>query len=486
MALFKKNPSTPVILAAVVFTSAFLYWIFADPVRGLAARVPGMDNRPPQKPVSDSVFIGENFEALGREVIAAPGDWPRFRGTGFDNISTENVPVAETWDTTGPPVAWRLSLGEGYAGAAVHNGRVYVLDYNEKRKADMLRCFSLDSGRELWRRWYTVQFKRNHGYSRTIPAVTDKYVITIGPRSHVMCADPQSGALLWTLDLEKVFGIPGTVKGKITPEFYCGQCPLIDNGVAVFAPGGKAIMVGVDCSSGKVIWETPNPDSLRMSHASIIPMTIGGKKMYVYSAIGGVCGVSAEDGDTGRLLWKTTEWSPSIVVGSPVYIGNGDIAVFGSYGAGGAVVRVKAAGTGYDISVVGKHKSSEGLASEQQTPILKNDYLWCVLPENAGANKKQLACFRKSDLMSPVWTSGKENRFGKGMGPFIMRDDKLFLLDDDGNLYLFRIERSTATLLASHRVLDAIEAWAPMALAGKYLILRDQRNMLCIDIGKKN
>jgi outer membrane protein assembly factor BamB len=72
------------------------------------------------------------------------------------------------------------------------------------------------------------------------------------------------------------------------------------------------------------------------------------------------------------------------------------------------------------------------------------------------------------------------------MGPFVMRDDKLFLLDDDGNLYLFRIEGSKATQLANHRIMEAIEAWAPMALAGKYLIVRDQRNMICLNIGRNN
>jgi outer membrane protein assembly factor BamB len=261
---------------------------------------------------------------------------------------------------------------------------------------------------------------------------------------------------------------------------------LIDNNITVLAPGGKALMIGVDCSTGRILWETPNPDSLRMSHSSIIPVTFNGKRMYVYAALGGVCGISAEDGDKGRLLWMTKEWNPSIVVSSPVYLGDGQIAVFGSYGAGGAIIRITATGSGYDVRVTDKHKSSEGLASEQQTPILKGDNLWSVLPENAGNNKKQLVCYKKSDVINPVWTTGKESRFGKGMGPFMMRDDKLFLLDDDGNLYLFRIEGSKAALLAKHSVMAAVEAWAPMALAGRYLILRDSHNMMCLDIGAKN
>ena len=414
-----------------------------------------------------------------------PGNWPRFRGADIDNISKDETPLAESWDTSGPPVVWQVTLGEGYAGPAVHNGRVYVLDYNEKRKADMLRCFSLKSGTELWRRWYRVEFKRNHGYSRTIPAVTDDYLVTIGPRSHVMCLNPVNGNLLWTIDLEREYGVPGSIKGKITPEFYSGQCPLIDNNIAVIAPGGKALMIGVDCKTGKILWKTPNPDSLRMSHTSVIPMTINGKKMYIYAALGGVCGVSAEGEDTGKLLWKTTEWSPSITVASPLYLGNGEIAAFGSYGSGTAKIKISNDGSGYKATIVEQHKSSAGLASEQHTPILIGDNLWAVLPENAGALKRQLACFNKSDLITPVWSSGKENRFGKGMGPFILSKDKLYLLDDEGTLYLYRIEKSSATLLDSHKILEAIEAWSPMAMAGKNLIMRDAHNMLCLDISKK-
>jgi outer membrane protein assembly factor BamB len=472
--------------AIVAFVIAFFWWIFARPSYDVVDRIPGMDDRPPQKQISDSVVIGEYLDTLGTMDEIVPGSWPRFRGSDFDNISKDPTPLAEKWDTSGPALIWKTTLGEGYAGAAVFNGRVYVLDYNEKRKADMLRCFSLKSGNELWRRWYNVEFKRNHGYSRTIPAVTDKYLVTIGPRSHVMCVEPVSGRLIWSLDLEKEYGIPGTVKGKITPEFYSGQCPLIDNGTAVFAPGGKALMIGVDCNSGKVIWETPNPDSLRMSHTSIIPMTIYGKKMYVYAALGGVCGVSSGGDDMGKVIWKTLDWNPSITVASPVYLGDGEIAVFGSYGAGAARIKINRDGSGFKAVVSEQHKSSGGIASEQHTPILRDDHLWLVLPENAGILKKQLVCYDRTDIITPVWSSGKESRFGKGMGPYIMSGNKLFLLDDEGGLYLFRIENEKAVLVSSHRIMEAIEAWSPMALAGKYLIVRDAHNMLCLDIGKKD
>jgi len=473
------------ITAVTIFSVVLLWWILMPQPLDLTERIPGMDNRPKMEARSDTVVIGQFFDTLAQFDELIKGDWPRFRGKDFDNINKDTTPLAETWDTSGPAIVWRTTLGEGYAGPAVHNGRVYLLDYNERRKADMLRCFSLASGKELWRRWYYVDLKRNHGYSRTIPAVTDKYLVTIGPRCHVMCVNPISGDLLWTIDLEKEYGIPGTEKGRITPDFYTGQCPLIDKDVAVIATGGKALMIGVDCADGKVLWKTPNPDSLRMAHGSIIPMFFYGKRMYVYNAIGGVVGVSAGGDNVGKLLWKTLEWSPATTAASPVYLGNNEIAVFGSYGAGGARIAIGFDGSSYSASVKEQHKATNGMASDQQTPIIIGDYIWSVLPENAGPLKKQLVCYQKTDLLTPVWTSGKENRFGRGLGPYIVSGDKMYLLDDNGNLYLFRIKNNNAILLASHKILNGIEAWGPMAIAGKYLLMRDSRNLLCLNIGKK-
>lgn len=484
MSRFRRNNLFVTVIVAAVFTAAFFWWILVSAPFDLYARVPGMDNRPPMAIRSDSVIIGEFFDSVAQADEILPGGWPHFRGPDFDNINKDTVPLAEKWDTSGPAVVWKTPLGEGYAGPAVYNGRVYLLDYNERRKADVLRCFSLSSGKELWRRWYYVDLKRNHGYSRTIPAVTDKYVVTIGPRSHVMCTDPLTGKLLWTIDLEKKFGIPGRESGRITPDFFTGQCPLIDNNVAVIAPGVKALMIGVDCATGSILWQTPNPDSLRMSHGSIMPMIIHGKRMYVYNAVGGVCGVSADADDKGKLLWCTRQWSPATTAASPVYLGNNEIAVFGSYGAGGGKISVSFDGSKFSASVIEQHKATDGMASDQQTPVITGDFIWTVMPENAGALKKQLVCYNKSDLLKPVWSSGKENRFGRGLGPYILSGDKLFLLDDEGKLYLFRMNKSDVTLLDSHKILNGIEAWGPMAIAGNYLIMRDSRNLLCLNIGK--
>lgn len=147
-------------------------------------------------------------------------------------------------------------------------------------------------------------------------------------------------------------------------------------------------------------------------------------------------------------------------------------------------MRIDYDGSVYKAVLVESHKAMEGIASDQQTPVLIDDHVWSVMPENAGPLKKQLACYHRSDMRKLIWSSGKDLRFGRGLGPFIVKDDKLILLDDDANLFLFQLEGSKASMLSRYDILDGIEAWGPMAIAGNNLLLRDARNLVCLNIGK--
>ena len=92
-----------------------------------------------------------------------PGAWPRFRGPNFDAISNdESITLARKWPDNGPKLLWSVDVGEGYAGASILAGRVYILDYDQENKADAVRCLSLDDGREIWRYSYDVKIKRFH------------------------------------------------------------------------------------------------------------------------------------------------------------------------------------------------------------------------------------------------------------------------------------------------------------------------------------
>ena len=315
----KRNQHNIIIgTIAMIGVIVFVIWFTYDPVKDFSASLPGLDNRPPKTADSlEVILIGEKFNEYEAHISNLMGKWTRFRGADFDNIYKENIPLIDNWGD-GPKILWDVLLGEGHAAPVIYNGKVYILDYDENKKADALRCFALETGQQIWKRWYNVHVKRNHGMSRTVPAITDKYIVTIGPRCHVMCSDPQTGDFLWGIDLVKEYNAE-------VPFWYTGQCPIIDNDLAIIAPGGTSLVIAVDCATGEVVWKTDNPDQWKMSHSSIIPMTYGGKKMYVYAAVGGICGISAEGEDRGKVLWKTIDFAPAVVAPSPVVLDDGKI-----------------------------------------------------------------------------------------------------------------------------------------------------------------
>jgi len=78
--------------------------------------------------------------------------WPTFRGGSYDNVVHQSAALTSNLSSSDLPIRWSAQLGEGYAGAAIAHGRVYVLDYDKEKKSDSLRCFSLNTGEEIWRR----------------------------------------------------------------------------------------------------------------------------------------------------------------------------------------------------------------------------------------------------------------------------------------------------------------------------------------------
>lgn len=470
--------SINIILSVVsaVFIAVLIWWNIAGPSLDLGISLPGMDNRGKNESgEAEIINIGAFFARLSEKEEIFNDTWPRFRGTDFDNIKKSGIRLVDAFGPQDPRIRWKVDLGEGHAGAAVYKGKVYVLDYDEALKADMLRCFLLGDGTELWRRWYNVNIKRNHGMSRTIPAVTEEYILTIGPRSHVMCIDRTTGDLRWGMDIEKEYETQ-------IPFWYTGQCPLIDEGKAIIATGGKALMIAVDCMTGDVIWETPNPDAIKMSHASVIPWVFKGTKMYVYSGVGGLVGIAADGPDAGKILWKSLKWGCSVVAPSPVCLPDGKIFLTAGYGAGSMVFQVTGENDTYQVEQLYTYKPNEGLACEQQTPVYYDGMVYGILPKDAGPSRNQFVCTDPSDFRKFVWTSGKTNRFG--LGPYMIADGKFYILNDDGMLSIVRPSREQFILLDQIKVLEAQDAWAPLAIADGFLILRDAHQMMCMDIRK--
>lgn len=477
MLTWRKERWIPGTLALVGLLSLGVWFTFSTQ-RHLLPRLPGEDGEAeatgPNGSAPAPLDLRGEFVKSGWTPAARPapleGAWPRFRGAAFDNISHEDTPLADRWGENGPDVLWSVNLGDGHAAPAILNGRVYLLDYDEETRADTLLCLDLESGREIWRRAYKISVKRNHGMSRTVPAVNDDIVVTIGPKCHVQCVKAYSGDFLWGIDLVEQYG-------ATVPLWYTAQCPLIDGDLVILAPGGTALMVAVDGRTGEIVWETPNPNGYEMSHASIIPMTLHGRRVFVYPAIGGLVGVAADGEDRGQVLFETDAWDHAVVAPCPVPLDGNRILVTAGYGVGSMILDVAPDWTlGVEQTL-----TRQEFACEQQTPILHEGYLYTVMPKDSGELREQLVCMKPDG--TTAWSSGKTHRFG--LGPFMAAGDKLFILDDDGVLHLAKAGGDGYHELARAELLDGRDPWGPFALAGGRLFLRDSKQMICIDVSAR-
>ena len=462
-----------ILSTSLIGFTLLIWFLFKNPVSDFIINVPGMDNRPATLSIGENVSIGALFTKFNGVSANIQGSWPRFRGSDYDNISKENIKLADNWSAAGPNILWSIDLGEGHAGPVVSNGKVYLLDYNEEKRADILRCFSFEDGKEIWQRGYDLFIKRNHGVSRTVPAVTEKYVVSMGPKCHVMCVDADSGNFKWGIDLAKEYQTE-------VPLWYTGQCPLIEDSLAIIAAGGTSLIIAVNCETGKVVWEIPNTNNWKMSHSSIIPYTIHGKKMYIYCALGGIVGISAEKENPGEILFDTDLWNQNVVAPSPIYIGDGKLFVTSGYGAGSMMLNIKNENDSFIVESVQKIKPEEGIASEQQTPIFYKGHLFSILPKDAGPLRNEFVCYHPNDISKLVWSSGKTSRFG--LGPYLVADNKFFILSDEGVLTIMQANTRRPVQMAQSKILDGHDAWGPMAIVNGRLLARDSRKMVCVDV----
>ena len=392
-------------------------------------------------------------------------DWPQFRGPDRDGISKETG-LLRQWPEGGPRVLWTVEVGQGYASPAIVNGRVYLNDYDEDTDEWMVRCLTLDGGKEIWRFKEQRRIRPNHAITRTVPAVDGKYVFSLDPKTNLHCLDAGTGEELWRKELVAEFG------AKI-PPWYNGQCPLMENDRIIIATGGETLLVALEKASGKEIWRSPNPENQPMTHASPMPAVLGGIRQYLYTTLKGVYGFDAKD---GRLLWHGPLKLNVAVAPSPLGVDNELVFLTSGYNAGTAMFRVTKTGGEFSAEKVFELTPTEW-NSEVHTPILYKDHLFAV-----GRNRRGLfTCLNKKGEI--VWTSDGTASFD--LGSFLLADGMFFILDGKtGMLRLLEANTTEYRELASAQVLSGHDVWGPMALSNGKLVLRDLTKMVCLQVGK--
>ncbi len=404
-------------------------------------------------------------------ITVSGGDWPQFRGAARDNISTETG-LLRSWPAGGPKVLWKIPVCEGYAGAAIRDGRIYLNDYDAAKKEHVVRCIALADGKDLWRWSYAVEIRPNHGITRTVPSVGPRMVFALDPKCRFHALDARTGKLIWQKNLVQEY------KATI-PGWYAGQNPLLDGDRVVVATGGAALAVAFDQATGKEIWRTPNVENDLMSHSSLMPATIGGVKQYLYLTMKSVVGVAAAD---GKFLWSAPFTAKMAAVPSPVSVGDGRVFVTSGYEAGSVMYQVEKSAAGFTARKLYDLASTQ-FNSEVHTPILFQNHLFAVGSKTRG----RFMCVGldgKVVWQSPVTATDPGGPRTFELGGYFLADGMFFLLDGrTGMLRLVEANTKQYKELGSAQILGGDEVWGPPALSNGKLVIRDMHQMVCLQVG---
>lgn len=417
-------------------------------------------------------------------------DWPQYLGPNSNSISDQKG-ILRSWPSTGPEVLWTANIGIGYGGPVVKDGKIYLLDRDDK-VGDKMRCFDLTSGKELWNFEYAAAGSFPFPGSRSVPAVDDKNVYSCGPNGDLYCIDINSHKPVWNKNVWKDFG------GDQLPMWAITQCPLLyDDLVIVASQAPNAGVVAYEKLTGNVKWKTPAIGPA--GYVSPVIINVGAEKQLVMiSAAGGGWGAPPTGGkvvgiepSTGKIIWEYNNFQCTIPSNPAIEAGNSKVLISGGYNAGSAMIKItKEADGKYHVAELFK---TADFGAHTLPPVLVNGYFYV----HYGTNERRdgLVCMSMDGQIK--WKTGRSPEFNKGS--MILADGLILATDGAKKLFLIEPDPNAFKPLASAEMLKPggvdnsngmtnfggpTQNWAPMALADGKLLIRDQGRLMCVKVAQ--
>ncbi len=249
------------------------------------------------------ITAGALLAVVAAGVTLSAEDWPQWQGAERLGIWTETGILREFPDE-GLIVKWRAPVGGGYAGPAVADGRVFVLDYaeTEPRTMDGIeRILALDegSGEVLWtREWATTYRMLMFSYAtgpRATPTVDGDRVYVTAAAGRIFSLDAATGAVIWERDTVAEYD-------AYIPVWGTSVAPLVDGDRVIFVVGGEpdALVMAFDKHTGEELWRALEPRT-EMGYSQLAIIEAGGARQLI---VWHPWGLSSLDPDTGALYWE--------------------------------------------------------------------------------------------------------------------------------------------------------------------------------------
>jgi outer membrane protein assembly factor BamB len=418
-------------------------------------------------------------------------DWPQYFGPERNGVSSQKN-LLRTWPQQGPQVLWTNNIGIGFGGPVVKDGKVYLLDRDDKT-GDNLRCYDLSSGKDLWNFAYEAPGSVMFPGSRSVPTIDGNKIYTVGPYGQFYCIDINTHKPVWNKNIWTDYG------GSQVPRWAITQCPLIYGDLVIVASQApQAGVVAYEKLTGKVKWTTPSLGPV--GYVSPALLKVGTENHVVMITASAGRGEGATGGKvvgieplSGKILWEYTNWQCGIPAPAAVDAGDGKALITGGYNAGTAMIRInkKADGT-YGVTELFKNPD---FGAHTQPPVLFNGNFYVQYSTNE--RKDGLVCMSMDGQVK--WKTGRDPLFDKG--GMILADGLLLVTDGLTKLYLVQPDATAFKPIASAELLKtggtgsandqtasraggAIQNWAPLALSNGNLLIRDQSRLMCVKVAK--
>ena len=400
--------------------------------------------------------------ALSLLLLAAPAsraaDWPGRLGPTRDGQSTE-VGLNWKWGKDGPPQAWKIDVGAGFAGVSVAGETVYL--FHRIENDEILSARDPVTGKERWAFKYHTKYRDDFGFDngpRCVPVVDGDAVFTHGADGDLHAVSAKTGKMLWGKNLTAEY-LPK--KGY----FGVGAGPVVIGDVLLVNVGAKgAAVVGFDKATGKELWKAGDDGP---GYSSPAVLDVGGKPHAAFLTRAGVLVVRPTDGKvTHSLPWRS-RLDASVNAATPL-VRKDELFVTSSYGTGGTLRTVKAD----ELAEVWANDTS--LSCQYGTPVRVGDHLY-------GVNGR--ADTRTGELRCVEWKTGKvmwaEKRFG--VAHVIAVDGGVLAVTEDGVAVRFAADPKAYREVARAKVIGGVVRAAP-ALADGRLYVRNENQLLCLQL----
>ena len=405
-------------------------------------------------------FLLIGAACVGLAAGAAAQDWPQFLGPARTGVYT-GPPLAETWGADGPRALWRKTIGAGFSGPVVVQGR--VIQFHRLSNEEIVDAIDARTGAAQWRYAYPTTYRDDFGFDegpRAVPVVADGVVYTFGAEGQLHAIDLAKGTRLWSVETKQRFEVP---KGF----FGSAGSPLVEEGRVIANVGGpKAGIVAFEAKTGKVLWTATDAGA---SYSSPIGATINGRRYAIFLTRAGLAGL---DPTTGEVLFQRP-WrariAASVNAATPVVVGD-LIFISAQYGPGAGVLRLEGS------TLTPLWTSDEALSNHYATSVHRDGILY-------GFHGRQEfgQSFRAIELRTGKvrWS---EERFGAGT--VTLAGDRLVILRENGELVLAPASPDGFKPLARARMLPGLVRAYP-ALSGGVLFARnDSDTLIAVDLRK--